>query len=78
MSASPRFKIYNPRGEYIACCKHPEDAAAIVAVYGEGATIRDGHSRRNIVWAEGREASDSYDEVADKVWSRVNRGGRKP
>ena len=71
MAASPRFKVYNPQGEYIASCKHIVDAAAIVSIYGDGARIKDGG---RIVWAEGREefsAGESYDQVAEVVWERI-------
>jgi hypothetical protein len=72
MAGSPQFKVYNPQGEYVASCKHIEDAACLAGMYGEGCTIRDGHSF--IVWREGQEASmaaDSYDEVAVVVMDRI-------
>jgi len=71
MAASPRFKVYNPEGDYIAACKHAEDAAALVALYGAGATIRLDHTR--VMWREGaevREAGESYDFVAQTVADR--------
>jgi hypothetical protein len=72
MAASPRFKVYSASGEYIAACKFPEAAAAIIAAIGyDGWTIRDGH--RRIVWLEGTEtqsASESYDNVAYVVFAR--------
>lgn len=74
----PRFKIYKSDGEYIASCKYPEDAAAIVALNGEGTTIRDGHPGR-ILWFEGREdqpATESWDFVATTVHQRLNGGYR--
>lgn len=70
---TPRLKIYNPQGEYVAACKHAEDAACLVALYGNGATIRYDHSK--VVWREGAEqfsASESYDRVADVVTARRN------
>ena len=68
MGAAPRFKVYTAGGEYVAACKFPEDAAAICAAYGEGATIRDGHAR--VVFTNGAEADagDSYDAVARVGW----------
>lgn len=68
MAGSPRWKVYNTEGEYVASCKHVEDAAAIIALYGDGASIRDGHSK--VVWLEGRdgEAAESFDAVAAKVY----------
>ena len=81
MSAAPRFKVYNPDGEYVAACKFAEDAAAIVAAYGDGATIRYGH--RKVVFREGSEGASagdsydaSYDAVAAIVYSRA--GGEQP
>jgi hypothetical protein len=74
MAGSPRFKVYNPQGEYVASCKHVEDAAMLVGNYGEGAKIRDGMNGKRVVWHEGKEsvsASDSYDEVYSVVWERI-------
>jgi hypothetical protein len=67
MGASPKWKVY--RGtEYVASCKYIEDAAAICAMSGDGATIRNGHTV--IVWREGIDGSagDSYDAVVDHVY----------
>lgn len=74
MAASPRFKVHNPMGEYIASCKHIEDAACIVGLYGAGAKIRDGRNNDRILWNEGAEiicAADSYDEVHRIVSERL-------
>ena len=71
MAGAPRFKVYTPDGRYVAACKEPADAAAIVALYGDGTTLRDGH--KTIVWTEGEEnmpANVSYDNVATVVWER--------
>lgn len=77
MGASPKYKVYNPRGEYVASCKYPELAAAVVALYGQGATIRLGHSKRSVVWEDGvdGDASDSYDAVAEMVYGRPGGAG---
>ncbi len=77
MAYSPRFKVYTADNEYVAACKHAEDAAAIVASY-EGGTIRDGH--RKVLWREGSEetsSGDSYDCTASTVHARLlaNRRG---
>lgn len=72
MAGTPRFKIFNPQKQYIAACKHLEDAAALAALNGNGATIRDGHSL--VVWKEGFEefsAAESYDRVAEIAWERI-------
>ena len=74
MAGSPDWKIYTREGEYIASAKYPEDAAAIVAMRGEGTTIRYGHNKRDIVWTEGQgadgEAGESYDAVAATCYQR--------
>ena len=69
MAASPKWKVYSPENEYVAACKHVEDAAAVVALRGDGATIREGHTKATIVWIEGTDghAGDSYDAVVDRV-----------
>lgn len=72
MAGSPSFKVYNRNKEYIAACKYAEDAAAVVALYGDGATIKYQHSW--LVWTEGSEiaeAATSYDFVAQTIWNRI-------
>jgi len=73
MAASPKYKIYNNDNEYIASVKHIEDAAILVSANGNGATIRIGHAKRDIVWLEGQEkmpASESYDFVGETISDR--------
>lgn len=73
MAGSPDFKVYFQK-EYIAACKHVEDAAALVAFRGEGSTIRHGHRVSDVVWTEGSEsqpAAESYDHVAEVVYERI-------
>lgn len=75
MAASPRFKVYTPDGEYIAACKYSEDAAMLASLgYGKGATIRDGHTKRSIVWTEGvdGDGSESYDLVAAHITTKLS------
>jgi len=72
MAGSPDWKVYDKNGKYIAACKEPSDAAALVALYGNGATLRYGH--RLILWTEGAEsqnANNSYDYVAVTVQDRL-------
>jgi hypothetical protein len=73
MAASPKFKVYDATGTYLAACKEVEAAAAVVSLYGDGSTIRTGHSKRHTVWTEGAdgEAGDSYDEVVEVVAERT-------
>lgn len=75
MAASPKWKVYAPNGEYRASCKYIEDAACLVAIFGEGATINHGHGKA--LWREGSEdqsAGESYDHVAEVVLKRLTCG----
>lgn len=65
------WKVINPSGKYVASCLHAEDAACLVALYGDGAQINYAH--RTIVWREGKEsqpAGESYDHVARICFDR--------
>ncbi len=37
MAGSPKFKVHAPDGEYVGSAKYAEDAAAFVALRGDGA-----------------------------------------
>ena len=78
MSGAPGWKVYDSRGEYRAACKYAEEAACLVALLGDGATIRNGH--RSKVWTEGAEeqsAAESYDFVAERCRARCRGEGAK-
>lgn len=67
------WKVYTAQSEYVAACRDVEDAAALVAFRGDGATIRYDH--KQIVWREGAEtqnAAESYDHVASVAYERVH------
>lgn len=71
MAGAPEWKVYRD-GEYIAACKHAEDAAALVAL--SGGDVRHGHRKADIVWREGAEAfsaGESYDGAARIMVQRV-------
>ncbi len=76
MAASPQWKVYTADGQYMASCKYPEHAAILMGsgfMFGEGATIRDGHSRAGILWTEGAEgfpASESFDRCVEVMVER--------
>ena len=55
MASSPQWKVYDRDGKYQAACRQLEAAGALVAFYGDGATLRFDHAY--IVWTEGREAT---------------------
>lgn len=68
MARTPEYKVYSPDGEYLAACRYPMHAAALVGIHGEGGTIRQGHSL--VLWIEGAEgwdAAESYDRTAEIV-----------
>ena len=69
--ASPQWKVYDSAGNYQSACKEVEAAAALMGFYGEGSTIRLGHSK--IFWREGVDGDGgcSYDLVAETVAERV-------
>lgn len=72
MSRTPHFKVYTRDGEYIGALKDATDAACMVALRGEGATVRYDH--KHIVWREGAEddwAGNSYDHAAGVIHERV-------
>ena len=73
MAGSPDWKIYNEHGVYRGCMKDPTEAAAVVALYGAGATIRFGHPKKHTCWTEGADgnACDSYDHVAETCWKAL-------
>lgn len=78
MAAAPEFKVYDAAGKYQAACKEIEAAAALVAFYGEGATIR--HRHHMIAWTEGQDgnAAESYDSVAQFVTDRLIKAYNPP
>lgn len=72
MAAAPKYKIYTPAHGYIAACKFAEDAAALVAIQGDGAEIRD-IDHRTVLFKQGTDgdAGESYDAVAEIVRERL-------
>lgn len=73
------WRVYDPQGQYVAVLKHAEDAAALVALHGDSATIRLG--AKTILWTEGAEAhpaGESFDRVASTVHERADRAAELP
>lgn len=67
MSSTPLvWKVY-VGAEIRGAARYAEDAAAQVAAYGPGASVRDVHNRT--VWREGEDgtAADSYDAAAEHM-----------
>ena len=73
MAAAPALKIYTPEGEYVAAVKEVMGAAVLVAVYGEGSTVRMGHSKKMILWTQGvdGDAGESYDTTGEIMAQRA-------
>ena len=72
------WAVHDPTGIRVALLAYAEDAAGVVALYGEGATIRFGPL---VVWREGKEtqpAGESYDYVAEMVHARADARNREP
>lgn len=71
MSKGFKFEVVTPTGRTIGALYHAEDAAMLVAAYGDGARIE---SAGIIVWQEGTEgvpAVDSYDNVSEVIALRL-------
>lgn len=74
MAGTPRYKVYDADGTYIAATKEVEHAAMLLAgLNSSGATIRDGHRRADVLWTDGVDgvAGDSFDEVAILAGQRL-------
>lgn len=68
--ATPRIKIFDAHGQYQASTHDYAAAGALMGLYGDGATVRLGHSKRDIVWTEGEgglSAYECYDLIADAI-----------
>lgn len=75
MAASPKYKVNNAHGEYIASFKHAEDAARFVAGQ-DGCIVTLDHRRK--LWREGLEVTtglESIDRAAAIMWAREDGHG---
>ncbi len=70
MGRSPSIKCYDAAGKYQASVKDYDLAGAIMAMLGEGSTVRDGHTVSDIVYTEGvdGDCGESYDAVNHHVF----------
>jgi len=71
MAGSPKYKVYDNDGVYVASCKSLEDAAILVGIgYTDRGTVRLGHGP--ILWTNGVDgnAADSYDGAAHTMAQR--------
>lgn len=70
MAASPKYKVYNKAGEYLAAFKYASDALTFVdamRLSDPGCTIRLGHSQRLTLWTEGKEDATPQESHAKAV-----------
>ncbi len=68
------MKIYTPSGDYVASCSDLAAAAVLMAFYGAGAEVRNGHSKKRAIWREGAEkqsAGESYDFMTATIIERT-------
>lgn len=67
--ATPRIKVFDAYGQYQASTHDYAAAAVMMGLYGEGATVRLGHSKKDIVWIEGAngEAARNFDLVGEAI-----------
>jgi len=73
MASSPALKVYDSNNNYVGSAKEVLGASVMVAVYGEGSTIRIGHSKKSILWTQGTDgdATESYDSTGLKMAERA-------
>lgn len=69
MARSPQLKVFR-NGEYVAACKHADEAAILVCVLGPGADVRLGHAKRDVLVTGDEIDRDSYDATADLIHAR--------
>lgn len=73
------YKVHSPSGTYVGEAVFGELAAAMVAVLGDGSTVRTAGGQ--VVWREGAEefsANESYDGAAEVMHGRVRSGASAP
>lgn len=71
MASSPALKVYDPSGNYVGSAKEVMGASVMAQVYGEGSTIRLGHSK--VIYTQGidGDACESYDTTGALMIERV-------
>ena len=69
MAAAPPIKFYDDKGTYQGSTHDYPIAALAVSFYGDGATVRLGHAKRDIVFVQGRDgdAGDCFDLVGEAI-----------
>lgn len=67
----PTLKIYDDADRYVASCKFFQHAAAIVAVIGDGATVRWHHKHNIYTQGKDGDATTCYEVAAETMRGRV-------
>ena len=70
--SAPRIKVFDASGKYQASTHDYAAASALMGLYGEGATVRLGHAKKDVIWTEGQDglAADNYDVLAGVIAQR--------
>lgn len=70
--ATPRIKIFDAQGQYQASTHDYAAAACLMGLYGEGATVRLGHGKKDVIWTEGQDgrAADNFDLLSEVIEAR--------
>ena len=86
MAGVPQYKVFNSLRKYVASCKEIQDAAYLAQSYGEGASVRIGHSKKDtVLLIDADHDSKSIDELTqdaiageeqlEEKWRMRMRGG---
>ena len=70
MAGSPKYKIYDLDGEYVASVKYPVLCAAILSAMQEGSTVRLGHGKTIYTSGKDGDPGESYDVCAETIERR--------
>lgn len=70
MAGTPKFKVHDADGRYVAAAVDATLAVAIISSVGsDGWRVK--HDGR-IVWDEGPDKADGYDEAAELIYARID------
>jgi len=66
---TPAIKVFDASGTYQASTHDYAAAATLMGLYGDGATVRLGHAKKDTVWTEGKDGAawENYDLVGEAI-----------
>lgn len=72
---TPRIKVFDASGQYQASTHDYAAAACLMGLYGDGATVRLGHSKGDVIWTEGADGSvaDNFDLLGEVIQAHDER-----